>query len=376
MKKIFLFLLIFYLALSYSADYKEEKKSSFIKTFNSGWISLATDAILISFFFNILLYMVSVILQSEELKRFAKSEFIQATASSFMIFFAVTLLFELSVGGTSPATISIFDFMQDIIGKRSYVTCGAMPDGKFNIWTGNKEFGAGPLGAFKCKLQEKISSLEKAYAQVYNNNKPREQLASTCFYFLGFPVWCGDWDRSIHNQVEEYHLIATKIVGLLIPFHALYSLANFVDKNMLSVFLPLGLILRIFPFTRSVGGLFIAIAIGFFFVWPTFFVLTDPTFVKASDEDLPTVERKPTECFAGFKGTSILLQRLIGEGQLISSEGLASINEGKQLVFQLTISIMFYPFVAFIITLIFIRTATPILGGDLGDLMRVVGRLV
>ena len=36
---------------------------------------------------------------------------------------------------------------------------------------------------------------------------------------------------------------------------------------------------------------------------------------------------------------------------------------------------MFYPFVALVITLIFIRAMTPLLGGDTGELMKMVARL-
>ena len=67
---------------------------------------------------------------------------------------------------------------------------------------------------------------------------------------------------------------------------------------------------------------------------------------------------------------------MIGDsfGGAAAGETLA-LDNGKLLLFQLTISVMFYPFVSLVITLIFIRAMTPLLGGDMGELMKMVARL-
>jgi hypothetical protein len=311
--------------------------------------------------------MASKAMQSEELRRYAVSEFMQVSASALMIAFAAQLLYSLSTG-------SGMDFMGDIIGHSSAVACGAAPTGVFNLWKASDDFGIGPLGAFRCKIQEKINVLDSAYDAVYRANKGDERWTSTCINIFGFPVYCGDWDFAFHKRVEEAHLVETKIVSLLMPLHALYALATYVENNMLAVFLPAGLVLRIFPLTRGVGGLFIAIALGFFFVWPTFFILTDPTFVKADEPATPNDQRVEGQCFTGFKGTAVLLQNVFSNS-VPGSESSLAIEDAKGKVYQLTVSIMFYPFVAFVITLIFIRALTPLMGGDLGEFMKMVSRL-
>jgi len=363
-----LFLLAQFAAAAFE-DFSEKKGRAFELQLNN-WQAMAIVAILICILFNALVYMAGRAFQSEHLKKYAQSEFLQVTASSLMIFFAVELIYAMSTG-------TGMDLMGDIIGRSSYVSCGAVSGGKFNLWSADSEFGTGPLGAFKCKVQEKITALDRAFDTIYQANEPNERLASTCFILFGVPVYCGDWDKALHNQVEEAHLLSTKITGLLMPLHAQYVLATYMDNNMLSVFLPLGLVLRIFPLTRGVGGLFIAMAIGFFFIWPTFFVLSDPTFVKVDDQNAPSQERQAGVCFTGFKGSAIILQSVLGNnngGAAIGGEQLA-VENGKLLLFQLTISILFYPFVALVITLIFIRAMTPLLGGDLGELMKMVSRL-
>ncbi|MEM4633594.1 MAG: hypothetical protein QW275_00380 [Candidatus Anstonellaceae archaeon] len=363
--------LLLFLHFTYSAfdDFKESKGKAFALQLEN-WQAMAISAVLICISFNVLLYMAGKALQSDHLKRHAQAEFLQVSASSLMIFFAVQLLYTLSTG-------SAIDLMGDILGKGSHVACGAAPNGKFLLWEAHPQFGTGPLGAFRCKLQEKITALDSAFNSIYYANLPMERLDSTCYMLFGIPVYCGSWDRSVHNKVEEAHLLATKITSLLMPLHAQYVLATYIENNMLSVFLPLGLVLRIFPLTRGVGGLFIAIAIGFFFVFPIFFILTDPTFVKVDTQEAPNQDRQPAACFSGFKGSAIILQTVLGEqggGAAIGGEELA-IEDGKMLLFQLTISIMFYPFVALVVALIFVRAMTPLLGGDLGELMRMVSRL-
>jgi hypothetical protein len=203
----------------------------------------------------------------------------QVTASSLMIFFAVALIYQLtdSINGTGN-DISAMSFMGELIGAGSVIPCAASDNGGgkeiFDIWQDSR-FGAGPMGAFKCKIQEKITALDRAYNNVYKANFPVERLTSMCINIFGAPVYCFDWNLDLHIAVEKAHLIATKIVGLLITLHAQFIMAEYIQRNMLSVFLPMGLLLRVFPITRGVGGLFIALAVGFFFVFPLFVLLTD-----------------------------------------------------------------------------------------------------
>jgi hypothetical protein len=346
------------------------KQYAYFENRLNGWWDLAVLAILICISFNTLVFMLGFALESQEIKNYAKAEFLQVSASSLMIFFAVALIFEVTSAG-SP--VSGFDFMGDLLGNgMSSISCAAAQSGRFYIWKGEADFGQGPIGAFKCKLQEKINALDAAYASVSSANLPVEQFTSICYYLFGVPVYCGDWDMAYHKRVEEAHLVASKIVDLQVALHSEFVLAEYVQRNMLAVFLPFGLVLRIFPFTRGVGGLFIAMGVGFFFVWPTFFLLTDPTFVKVNNP--PSQEMQQGMCFTGFRGSAVLLAGVVTAGGAGQQSDLA-IVQGKDLVYQMTIATQFYPFVALVLTLIFIRAMTPLLGGDMGELMKMVSRL-
>lgn len=347
-----------------------QKQQAYFQNRVDGWWGLAVTAILICISFNTLVYMLGFALESQEIKNYAKAEFLQVSASSLMIFFAVALIFTVTSAG-SP--VSGFDFMGDLLGNgASSISCSAAQTGRFYIWAGEPGFGQGPIGAFKCKIQEKINALDAAYADVSHANLAVEQYTSICYYLLGVPVYCGDWDLGMHKRVEEAHLVASKLVDLQVALHSEFVLAEYVQRNMLSVFLPFGLVLRIFPLTRGVGGLFIAIGVGFFFVWPTFFLLTDPTFVKVNNP--PSQEMQQGMCFTGFRGSAVLLAGVVQTGGAGQQSDLA-ILQGKDLVYQMTIATQFYPFVALVLTLIFIRAMTPLLGGDMGELMKMVSRL-
>ncbi len=345
--------------------FKDQGKAQFEPYMGTGgsWYPLAITAVILCFFFNTLVYMAGHALQAENLKKYARTEFLQVSASSLMIFFVILLLFELSEGGA-------FDLMENLTGASGSIACSAVSTGRYYFWNENA-FGGGPIGAFKCKVQEKITALDKQYWNIFNANMGTERLSSTCVSFFGFPVWCWDWDLELHKKVEQSHLLCTKITGLLMPLHAQFVLAEYVQKNMLAVFLPLGLLLRIIPATRGVGGLFIAIAIGFYFVWPTFSVLTDPTFVRGDDNKIS--DRLAGMCFTGFRGVAVIMNSaLYGLG---GDDNALANAQGEALLFEMTIGTLFYPFIALAITLIFIRTATPLLGGDTGELMRMVARL-
>ena len=355
------------LAAAAGEDWTIEAGAGFGKRMDS-WMPLAIAAILICVFANALAYMAGTILQSESVKRYAKSEFIEVSASALMIFFAVSLVYTLVDGTSGP--ISGLDFVKDLLGEGSTISCTAATGGVYHFFT-DADFGGGPLGAYKCKLQEKITALDVAYNNVVEANMGVERTTSFSYSAFGVPIYVGDWNMRLHKQVEENHLVATKIVSLLVPLHAQFALAQYLQNNMLSVFLPMGLLLRIFPFTRGIGGLFIAIAIGFFFVWPTFFILTDPTYVKA---DKVESEMLKGMCFTGFTGAATVLPNALLSASQGGQSSLA-LASGTRLVYEITVATLFYPFVALVITLIFIRAVTPLLGGDTGEIMRMVSRL-
>ena len=336
---------------------------------SGAWYGTAIAAIMLCVFLNGFIYMLGVGFGMENLKRYARGEFLQVSASALLIFFAVTLLYDLSNGGA-------FRIMGQLLGTGdTSIACSAAAGGRYSIWDENSQFGTGPIGAFKCKVQSNINKAEDCYKKLRVGNMAEEALASVCISVFGAPVWCFDWLSSIHKNVESVHYLATKLVSLLVTLNAQYAAADYLQTTMLAVFLPVGLILRILPFTRGVGGLFIAIAIGFYFVWPTFYVLTDPSGISVRSESLASdQERQANACFTGFKGAATLLSTYTVSTSGISLTQTAAYECSRDTT-DIFVSTFFYPFVSFAITLMFIRAATPLLGGDLGEMMKAIARI-
>jgi hypothetical protein len=321
---------------------------------NYGWGVMALLAVLAVFFALTIIYMFGHGFGLENVKRFAKAEFYEFGASTFIILFVAYLLW---AGG------NIFGFINEkVIGTGSTVICNGRVQNVVNV--------GGPIAIAKCNIQDKIIQLDKLYDRVYKNNMKIETWASACFILFGVQIFCGDW--VVHSVVEQAHLIGEKIVPLQVSLHAQYVLLEYISKNMLGVFLPLGILLRVFPLTRGMGGLLIATALGFYFVFPIIFVLTDPTFVKADSTFTPPLTQGEA-CFDSFKGATAVYNSFLMPSLDSVEMSYGSVTD---LLSRLTVSMMFYPFVAFAVTIIFIRSLTPVLGGDTGDLARMVAKLV
>ncbi|MBM3229821.1 hypothetical protein FJZ26_05295 [Candidatus Parvarchaeota archaeon] len=325
-----------------------------VRTGGWGWELAAMLAVSICFFATALIYMFGHAFSMENIKRYANSEMLQVVASAVLISTAVFIL-----QGALNYTV------QYVVGEDSIAVCKGQ---EFAIF----DYSAGPISFAACKIEESIDLLENCYQQTYQNNLGVERQASTCVNIKGIPVYCGDW--FLHSEVEQSHLIGYKIVPLLTNLYGQRSMMDYLAENMLAVFLPVGLILRVFPPLRGIGGLLIATAIGFYFVYPTIYLINDPTFVKKTrTEDTSYVDPIPA-CYPGFKGSAAVLSipPLPGGRGPIAPK----CPDAASLITKVTINLTLYPFVALVATLIFIRVAAPILGGDTGEILRMTSKLI
>jgi len=320
------------------------------------WQGLAMISVLACFFANALVFMIGYGLQLENVKRFAKTEFFQVTASAILI-----VMMSFVLDGVLQYTV------QSVIGEDSVAVCNGQA---YKIF----EYSGGPISYIYCKVDESAAELEDCYAKTYASNYGTERTASTCASIKGIPVYCGDW--YLHNEVESNHLTGYKITPLLVNLYGQKAALNYIAENMLAVFLPLGLLLRVFPPLRGIGGLLIAVALGFYFVFPVVYLVNDPSFVKQTKQDIKDVSQDASfACYPGFKGAATILTI----PPLSSSAGGGSsdtCNNAPELIAKITINLMFYPFVALAATLIFIRTAASFLGGDSGEIMRMVSKVI
>lgn len=321
------------------------------------WYQLTLYALLICLSANTLIYVVGKVLNSQSIIRFAVSEFYQVSASAFLVFGAIIL------------TTGAFSFIAE---------SGIMPIGTVTECYGHEwdVWEDGPSAVLQCKIQEKIEYTEGLYVQAEQVNADLEPLSTLCLYLLGVQIYCWDWNMGLHSTVEKAHLAANKVVPIAINLHAQFMFVDYIANNMLSLFLPLGIILRIFPFLRGLGALLISIAIGFFFVFPITAIILDPDTTRPDPKDLiPDTGVVPVSpCYSSFSGLVDTITQQ-NPSATTTSQGPDMSQVGKELAKLQTESFVI-PLAALAATVLFILTATPILGGDSGEIMHFLAKVI
>ncbi|MBU0586189.1 hypothetical protein KJ780_01625, partial [Candidatus Micrarchaeota archaeon] len=181
----------------------------------------------------------------------------------------------------------------------------------------------------------------------------------------------------IYREVENYRLIASLCVNLLIGLNAYISAIDYVEANMLRMFLPIGIVLRAIPFTRNIGSFFIALAIGFYVIFPLLFVITDPGYFKT---DVTYVDITSTDNillpYPTFKGAVSVMT--LPPASLSSSRlfGSLSIAEAAAELGRFYYGLIIQPIIILSITLIFVRYLTTLLGGEAQELYRLATKVI
>lgn len=223
----------------------------------STWQAVAIAAAVLSLLFAAIAYMLASFFRTKDLEVWAKEEVYQALGSAFIIAIAVvavSLLIQTActlTGGCPPGgdhldvAINILENMKDkAVLQTQYlyelsVRVGFMSKmGKYYDFT----FGppSGPCLVGECQ---------------------------TAFGWSWY-MWAGG---SIVAESLDYAF--TLLVPMVSSFYAQLWLLKFIQAILFPSLLGLGIVLRTFFFTRKVGGLLIAIALGLYTVYPLMYVM-------------------------------------------------------------------------------------------------------
>ncbi len=330
----------------------EVQKGDLLPYWNSdlGWMGLCVLAILITALLHGLLYGIGFALNLNSLQRYAKSELLQTAATAIMVIVLLAML--------QQAFAIASGFGQ--------VTCAL-----------NDEVVTDPIEADMCYTQDLLNKVGDAYNNAFeaDGGVGKESYYSFSISVFGFPIWMGALDNSIYKEIETYHSICYISVNLMIALSAKMFLLKYIDENMLAFFLPVGIILRTFHFTRGIGAFFIAIAIAFFFIYPIISFLMSGATAPESPEmpNIITTGMCGIPVFGSFSfGAAALAQGSTASAanQIAISNNLASF------VADIQTKLLFNNLVAFAIAITFLKYATTILGGDTAPFIAMVGRLV
>ncbi|MCX8205791.1 MAG: hypothetical protein N3H30_01020 [Candidatus Micrarchaeota archaeon] len=344
------------------------------------WISIAMSAVMIIALMLVILYMVSKIFGSRTLEATVRREFFQLGATvlliAFLGMFSATESFILAgnkdfrdmLGGVAA---------EQILGKSGY---------QVSIFDVSYVY---MVSSLKCLKAEYTKQLK---AQPYEM-LPRVNLGLTIIggnYPLPLPLVI-DLATGAWGKLMQAIMDAEEILWLSLATYFQINFLQWIEASMVTVYLPLGIMLRAFPYTRGGGAALMGIAISLYFVYP--FLLT-VLFVNAPPlppECSIAVEIKESEDTGATEGAKMCpsdpaaIESLIsgaqgnapegssGFGKLISSDvgGFSPDKAGRIRLYA-----YFYPFVAMAGTFLFARSLTQVLGGNISDIGRGMVRVI
>ncbi len=317
-------------------------------------------------------------LQMLELEKWAKGEMFNTFATFLMVVFFIGLLQQ--VEGFA---------LNHFLGVYWQNPNGTMTNNPEEVQPGATPIGAAmmcgattfelttmesSLDLLKCRLAIKASSLADIQSQLADAARFALSMLTLYFSLIGLPVIQGGYFSSLFKEAETYRLMNQTISVILISLNALIVTIDYVKNNMLNFYLPVGLFLRSFHYTRGIGAFFIALALGFYFVYPIIYIITDPTFVKPTytPSKMPVSQNA---CYPTF--TSVVYALIETSSSAISSASeQISLQQLKNDIALIYSSILLRPFLVLALTLIFVRYFMYVLGGEPMELMRGLGKVL
>jgi uncharacterized membrane protein len=299
---------------------------------------------------------------ASQVERFAHAELLNSIATILMVSSLIVML-------TGAETFALQHF---ICGGE---TCPAFECAGSTITVDEL---SGSIDLLKCRIGDKAAAFAKIQGQVTSAAAVPLNLLNLYISLLGVPIFTGQYVTSWYQDAETYRLLNNVLTIMLIGLNGLIVVADYVKNNMLSFFLPIGLLLRSFFFTRGIGAFLMSVAIGFYFIFPVIYIITDPGFVK------PTyvAPAKPPEysspmCVATFSGLSYSMYSTFGSKATSASAATAlSMDQLKSDITSVYSSVLLQPFIAFAITIVLIRYMIIVLGGESMDVLRAVAKVV
>src|SRR5208283_5147328 len=183
----------------------------------------------------------------------------------------------------------------------------------------------------------------------------------------------GDWVSSVYGDTETMRITNNLATVMLIGLNAQSALLEYMRVNLLNIFLPVGILLRSFYFTRGPGALLISLAIGMYFLFPVFYILLDPGFVPAPPETSTAPPAHPY-CYATMSTSVSMVNTMQSAG--VGTSSSLSFDEMREDLSKSYVSLMLQPLVALFLSLVFVRYMMSVLGGDAYELTKMVSKVI
>ncbi|MBU0528099.1 hypothetical protein KKE92_06460 [Candidatus Micrarchaeota archaeon] len=257
MKKLLLILLL--IGLSFATTVTEGKFESATSSspleLVKDWKILSVAAIMISIVLVAIAYTIGIGLELPEIKAWAGNELVQIVANAIiviMLIVSIAFIDVLIVGIVMSSNINIADCSNPSTSCLQAVT---------------KEY-----------LAEHISAAEDDAKNVVKNNVDAAGMASRRLGLYCLTIYCAQIGLTTTIagnyaiDADYYAIIFEYYTNLLASMNSQLFFVEQISFNMGPIILAAGIIARAFFFTRKLGGLLIAIALGVMFFYPGMYI--------------------------------------------------------------------------------------------------------
>lgn len=334
------------------------------------WIPITATAVMVLVLVYGLLLGLAKAFNLNELERHSKSELLNAGATFLLVIFLVAIL-----GG-----VESFSLNQILCSSGTCRTldCGGVSYSVYHPSDPSSSTGlSGVYDVFKCRLSEKAYQFSTLQEEVSSAAALPMFLLNMSFGLVGVTLFSGNMVSDWYYQVESFRFVNQLLTTFLISTNALIVVAQYVKVNMLAFFLPVGLLLRSFYFTRGLGAFLMSLAIGLYFIFPVIYILTDPGYSPPVFRAAPTPPSIASPlCYPTFSGVIYNVYSSASAASPSSGSSGLSLSELRSGLASAYLSILIHPFLSFAISMVFIRYMIYVFGGDSQDLLRAMGKVV
>ncbi len=338
----------------------------------SSWQSIAVLAVLISAFLVSLAYMLGHIISSQMLIMWAKNELFQVLASAFLLGALIGLVFMMQQALASEISSASGGGITCIGNNCHIMVANQYLEVMYN--------DASTMARGIVRVNSAILFFRNLYVSA-------ELLVSPYYGAIMYPLaGLGIPSESLKNTLD----VLIKVMMLL---KAQQIALNLIAFSLFPTLLVMGLVFRTFFFTRKLGGLLIAIAIGLYLIYPLVFILAHNIWLSSIYKDRSLSLSHDTNIGSYIVKSDIggnlvqLLYPTLGPGEsnidrLLKvrsmtsglTDSLGGIVTGEWLIgdggyIEKTSLLLVYatliPFIALMTTIGFVRGLSIILGGDM-----------
>jgi len=352
----------------------ETSAETFAKNLPGEWLAISMTIVMIIAFFLVLLFMLSRLFAVRQLESTIKREMYQLGATVLLIMFLATFQNTSSfviAGDHDVRTMVSEKAAEELLGKKGF---------SVNIFDVSYVY---------------FVSITKCLKHDYTVQFHKQGLESITRIFLSLDVIGAQvpiplsliWlQTGVWKMFMEAMIIAEEIMWLSVATYFQINFLQWIETSMVTVYLPIGILLRSVPYTRGGGAAIMGIAISLYFVYPFLLAImffNGPQLPGRCSVEIEESPPAPPTSFAGKKlcpaDPLAVDEFLKGDSGASGSGGDTSSSTPSMDVSGMGVVRMysyFFPFVAMVGTVICARTLAQILGGNIADIGRGMTRVI